>query len=356
MEFSNYEVPVNFVIESALGNRFEVSGTALVFPDLSVDLAGVSVSRGSLDTRVYPFKYEGHLFTIAYLAKCEALLMSGRACPIVRDDIKGIAIEKDDLEEVETLEGTKWIHRDCLRIDSKGVLRLSDELCYAWADKHYTQTAWIGATYWCPHCGERVVTGCHCGNCETEFEGEWVPKETLVEVVHRNGGKKYMRKVDADRLGLSVCECGNYIAEGDEHPSGLCSCCLGDDDDDDIIEDYCVSHNHNDSPHFVGDFGEKPDSEKKAFGLELEVDRNSWSQNTRYNKRMNCEMADKISGLIGRNDIRFAANGAETVDWLRGIKAATARYLLRRGAFSEAVGKLFPELEWEMDNSDESAA
>lgn len=50
------------------------------------------------------------------------------------------------------------------------------------------------------------------------------------------------------------------------------------------------------------------------------------------------------------------ADGAETVDWLRGIKAATARYLLRRGAFSEAVGKLFPELSWEMDNSDESAA
>lgn len=50
------------------------------------------------------------------------------------------------------------------------------------------------------------------------------------------------------------------------------------------------------------------------------------------------------------------ANGAETVDWLRGIKAATARYLLRRGAFSEAVGKLFPELSWELDNSDDSAA
>ena len=50
------------------------------------------------------------------------------------------------------------------------------------------------------------------------------------------------------------------------------------------------------------------------------------------------------------------ANGAETVDWLRGIKAATARYLLKRGAFSEAVGKLFPELSWELDNSDESAA
>lgn len=307
MEFSNYEVPVHFVIETALGHRFEVSGTALVFPNLSVDLAGVSVSGGCLDTRVYLFRREGHLFTIAYLAKCEALLMSGRACPIVRDDLKGIALEKDELEEVETLEGTKWFHRDCLRADYKGKWRHPNELCGAWVDANYKYRVWVGDTYLCPHCGELVVTGFHCGNCETEFEGEWVPKETLAKVVHRDGSDEWMRKRDADSLGLSVCECGNCIAEGDEHPTGLCAHCLNEDDDgDEIIEDYYESHNHNDSPHFVGDFGEKPDSEKKAFGLELEVDRNSWSQNTRYRKRMNCEMAAKISGLIGRNDIRFA--------------------------------------------------
>lgn len=310
MEFSNYEVPVNFIIETALGNRFGVSGTALVFPNLSVDLAGVSVSAGKLDTKVYLFRHDGHLFTISYLAKCEALLMSGRACPIVRDDLKGIALEKDELEEVETLEGTKWFHRDCLRADYNGKWRHPVELCGAWMDENYKGRVWVGDTYLCPHCGERVVTGYHCGNCEKEFEGEWVPKETLAKVVHRNGSDEYMRKRDADSLGLSVCECGNYIAEGDEHPSGLCSHCLNEDDDDDNIEEYGESHNHNDYPNFVGDFGEKPDSEKKAFGLELEVDRNSWSQNTLYSKRMNCEMAAKISGLIGRNDIRFASDGS----------------------------------------------
>lgn len=312
MEFSNYEVPVHFIIESARGNRFEVSGTALVFPNLSVDLGGVSVSCGILDTKVYLFNLNGHLFTIAYLAKCEALLMSGRACPIVRDGIKGMALEKDDLEEVETLEGTKWIHRDCLRTDYKGVLRLSDELCCAWVDENYKSRAWVGDTYWCPHCGNRVVTGHHCGICETEFEGEWVPKKTLVKVVHRNGNEEYMRKRDADSLGLSVCECGNYIAEGDEHPSGLCSFCLNEDDEDnEIIEGYTESHRHNNSPHFVGDFGEKPDSEKKAFGYELEVDRNSWSNSDSCCiSRMNCEMADKISSLIGMEDIRFAVDGS----------------------------------------------
>lgn len=50
------------------------------------------------------------------------------------------------------------------------------------------------------------------------------------------------------------------------------------------------------------------------------------------------------------------ANGADTVDWIRGIRQSTAKYLWKRGAFIEAVGTLFPELSWEMDNSDESAA
>jgi hypothetical protein len=49
------------------------------------------------------------------------------------------------------------------------------------------------------------------------------------------------------------------------------------------------------------------------------------------------------------------ANGAKTVDWLRGIKAATARYLLRRGAFVDAVKALFPEVAWEDDARDDAA-
>ena len=306
---SNYEVPISLDFTSARGNRFTASGTALVYPDLTVDLSGV---RFSVDksVRVYPFKIGGCLYSLEKLAHYEAVLMSGRHSSVARDEVKGLAMMSNSIPDVETIEGNKRVSLDLCALDHQRNLRLLSELCDAWVDTQYSHKVWVGETYLCPHCGERVVTGCHCGNCEIKFEGEWILKETLVKVVHRDGSDEYMRKRDADSLGLSVCECGNYIAEGDEHPSGLCSCCLGDDDDDDIIEDYCESHNHNDSPHFVGNLGEKPDSEKKAFGLELEVDRNSWNSSGNCRSRLNCEMAEKISALIGINDIRFAIDGS----------------------------------------------
>lgn len=306
---SNYEVPVSLAFTSARGNRFTASGTALVYPDLTVDLSGVKFSADSR-INVYPFRIGGRLYSLGSLAKLEAVLMSGRQCSVARDEVTGLAMVSDALTVVETINGNKRVHLDLCACDYQRNERLRSELCDAWFDTQYTNKAWVGETYWCPYCGARVATGHHCGNCETKFEGEWVPKYTVAKVVHRDGSIEYMRKRDADSLGLSVCECGNYIAEGDEHPSGLCSCCLGDDDDDDIIENYSESHEHNISPHFVGDFGEKPDSEKKAFGLELEVDRNRWNSSGYCRGRLNCEMAEKISALIGRNDIRFATDGS----------------------------------------------
>ena len=56
-----------------------------------------------------------------------------------------------------------------------------------------------------------------------------------------------------------------------------------------------------------------------------------------------------------KNCFENNSNGAETVDWLRGIKTATVRYLLRRGAFVDAVKALFPEVAWEDDARDDAA-
>ena len=50
------------------------------------------------------------------------------------------------------------------------------------------------------------------------------------------------------------------------------------------------------------------------------------------------------------------SSGKDATEWLKGIRSSTARYLFKRGAFSEAVMKLFPEIRWECDTSDENAA
>lgn len=303
---SNYEVPVHMDITSARENRFTIDGTALVYPNLTVDLSGVKFSAAT-SVKIYPFKIGGSLYSIEELAILEAQLMSGRACDIVRDGVKGLAVPSVALVEVETLSGKKLVHRDLCAFDYNQERRLRSELVSAWTGEDFKSYAWKGAVHECPHCGEFVVDGCHCGKCEKKIEGEWILKSDLAKVVDSHGNLKWIRKKDAEELGLERCgHCGAYI-EGRVHPSGLCSECLNsDDDDDDIIEDYGCSHDHNDHPHFVGVFGGKPDSEKKAFGLELEVDKNSWSYSSNPAKKMNCEMARKIASLVGRDNIRFA--------------------------------------------------
>ena len=44
------------------------------------------------------------------------------------------------------------------------------------------------------------------------------------------------------------------------------------------------------------------------------------------------------------------------VEWLRGIREQTAKYLLKRGAFRKEVFALFPHLEWEVERTDEQTA
>lgn len=307
---SNYEVPVHKDITSARGNRFTIDGTALVYPDLTVDLSGVKFSS-DISIRIYPFRINGSLYSIKELAAMEARLMSGRNAGIVRDGVKGLAFSRENLVEVETLSGKKLIHNDLCAFDYNQERRLRYELVEAWAGEDHTSFAWKGAVHECPHCGGLVIDGYHCGKCEREIGGEWFLKSDIAKVVDSHGDLKLIRKEDAEERGLERCgDCGAYI-EGRVHPSGLCSECLNSDDkDDNIIEDYGCSHDHNDHPHFVGVFGGKPDSEKKAFGFELEVDKNSWSYSSNLAKKMNCEMARKIASLIGRDNIRFATDGS----------------------------------------------
>jgi hypothetical protein len=307
---SNYEVPVHMDITSARGNRFTVDGTALVYPDRSVDLSGVKFSANE-NIKIYPFYIGGSLYSIKELAILEARLMSGRAVDIVRDGVKGLAVSRVDLVEVETLSGKKLVHRDLCAYDYYQERRLRSEMVSAWAGEGRTSYAWKGAVHECPHCGGLVVDGKHCGKCEKKIGGEWILKSELARVVDSSGNSNWIQKKDAEERGLETCwNCGAYI-EGRVHPSGLCSDCLNSDDDDDqIIEDYGVSHDNNDAPNFVGDFGGKPDSRKKAFGFELEVDKNSWSYSSEPCKKMNCEMARKIASLIGSGNIRFATDGS----------------------------------------------
>lgn len=307
---SNYEVPVHMDITSARGNRFTIDGTALVYPNLTVDLSGVKFSAAT-SLKIYPFKIGGSLYSIEELAILEAQLMSGRACDIVRDGVKGLAVPSVALVEVETLSGKKLVHCDLCAFDYNQERRLRSELVSAWTGEDFMSYAWKGAVHKCPHCGGLFIDGCHCGNCEKKLEGEWVLKSDLARVVDSNGRKDWIRKEDAEARGLERCgHCEAYI-KGRVHPSGLCSECLNSYDDDDvIIEDYGCSHDHNDHPHFVGVFGGKPDSEKKAFGFELEVDKNSWSYSSNLVKKMNCEMARKIESLIGWDNIRFATDGS----------------------------------------------
>lgn len=306
---SNYEVPVHMDLTSARGNRFTADGTALVYPDRSVSLSGVKFSANEY-TKIYPFNIGGSLYTFKELVILEALLMSGRAVDIVRDGVKGLAFPITDLVEVETLSGKKLVHRDLCAYDYYQERRLGSEMVSAWAGEGRTFYAWKGAVHECPHCGGLVVDGKHCGECEKNIDGEWLLKSDLAKVVDSYGDLKWIRKEDAEERGLERCWfCGAYI-EGQVHPLGLCSDCLNSDDDDDIIEEYGYSHNHNDDPNFVGVFGGKPDSRKKAFGLELEVDKNSWSCSSDPCKKMNCEMARKIASLIGSGNIRFATDGS----------------------------------------------
>ena len=307
---SNYEVPVHMDITSGRENRFTIDGTALVYPDLTVDLSGVKFSAGML-VNIYPFKVNGSLYSLKELAVFEARLMSGRNAGIVRDGVKGLALPREDLVEVETLSGKKLIHRDLCVYDYFQEKRLHSEVVTAWAGEEHTRFAWKGTVHECPRCGKLVIDGYHCGMCEKKIDGEWILKSKLALTVDSSGYSKWIRKEDAEERGLEMCGyCGMYI-EGQVHPSGLCFECLNlEDDDDDIIEDYKISHNHNNHPRFVGAFGGKFDSEKKAFGFELEVDKNSWSLSSNPVKKMNCEMARKIASLVGSDNIRFASDAS----------------------------------------------
>lgn len=307
---SNYEVPIDFEITSARGNVFGAKGVALVDPNLSVDLSGVTPSV-PWDTRIYAFAIGGSLYSMERLARNEAVLMSGRPSNIVREGEKGIAVDKSSLVEVETLQGKKLVHFDLTAYDYRRETRLISELTSAYVDYTTTSRAWKGDTYTCPHCGSLVLNGYHCGNCEVEYNGEWVLESTLAKIICSDGSKRYILKEEAEERGLSQCDsCGAYIEEGSEHPSGLCAKCLNMSSDEENIEEYGDSHDHNDCPNFIGNFGDKPDCEKKAFGWELEVDKNRYSLNSNYHKEMNERMADEIGSLIGYGKIRFACDGS----------------------------------------------
>ena len=61
--------------------------------------------------------------------------------------------------------------------------------------------------------------------------------------------------------------------------------------------------------------------------------------------------------VLSKNAVRITNKGADENDvlnWLKGLKESSARYLYRRGAFKATLESMFPNLPWELDTTDQN--